>query len=56
MNNLTKILIVLLSLFSIFLCSAVITYIGTANNYKSALAVQEDENKVLKADKADGVC
>ena len=53
MNNLTKILIVLLSLFSIFLCSAVITYIGTANNYKSALAVQEDENKVLKADNED---
>lgn len=40
-------------MFSIFLCSAVITYIGTANNYKSALAVQEDENKVLKADNAD---
>jgi len=40
-------------LFSIFLCSAVITYIGTANNYKSALAVQEDENKVLKADNED---
>ena len=39
-----------MSLFSIFLCSAVITYIGTAKNYKSALAVQEDENKVLKAD------
>ncbi len=40
-------------MFSIFLCSAVITYIGTANNYKSALAVQEDENKVLKADNED---
>ena len=46
-------MIVLLSLFSIFLCSAVITYIGTAKNYKSALAEQEDENKVLRADMED---
>ena len=53
MSTLTKILIVLLSLFSIFLCSAVVTYIGTANNYMAALDEQKDENKVLKADNAN---
>jgi len=52
LSTLTKILIVLLSLFSIFLCSAVVTYIGTANNFKAELDVQKDENKVLKADNA----
>jgi len=53
LSTLTKILIVLLSLFSIFLCSAVVTYIGTANNYKAELDAQRDENKVLRADNAD---
>ena len=34
MSTHTKILIVLLTLFSISLCSIVVTYIGTADNYK----------------------
>ncbi|MBU1260146.1 MAG: hypothetical protein KJ757_08195 [Planctomycetes bacterium] len=36
MGILTKILIVLLALFSLFLCGTVVTYIGTAKNYKQA--------------------
>ena len=34
MSTLTKILIVLLTISSIFLCGIVVTYIGTATNYK----------------------
>jgi len=36
LSTLTKILIVLLALFSLFLCGTVVTYIGTAKNYKEA--------------------
>ena len=36
MSTLTKILIVLLSLFSLFLCGTVVTYVGTSKNYKNA--------------------
>ncbi|MBW8036672.1 MAG: hypothetical protein FVQ79_13870 [Planctomycetes bacterium] len=35
MSNLTKIFIVLLSLSSIFLCGAMITFVGTTQNYKA---------------------
>jgi hypothetical protein len=35
LSTLTKILVVLLSLFSIFLCGMVISYVGSANNYKT---------------------
>ena len=34
MSTHTKILIVLLTLFSIFLCGIVVTYVGTSDNYK----------------------
>ncbi|MDD5135018.1 MAG: hypothetical protein PHP01_06380, partial [Phycisphaerae bacterium] len=44
MSTLTKILIVLLSLFSIYLCATIVTYIGTADNYKSSY---EQQGKVL---------
>ncbi len=50
MSTLTKILIVLLSLFSIFLCGAVVTYVSTAKNYKAELETQRDENNVLVAE------
>jgi septal ring factor EnvC (AmiA/AmiB activator) len=36
LSTLTKILIVLLSLFSLFLCGTVVTYVGTTKNYKTA--------------------
>ena len=49
MSVLTKILIVLLSLFSIFLCGAVVTYVGNAGNYKALLDDQKSLNDSLKA-------
>jgi len=41
LSTLTKILIVLLTLSSIFLCGIVVTYVATANNYR-------EENETLK--------
>jgi len=49
LSVLTKILIVLLSLFSIFLCGAVVTYVGNAGNYKALLDDQKSLNDSLKA-------
>ena len=43
MSPFTKILIVLMSLFSIWLCASVVTYVGTTNNYR----VMFDEEKSL---------
>ncbi len=42
MSTLTKILIVLLTISSIFLCGVVVTYVATANNYK-------EQSKKLKS-------
>ncbi len=52
MSTLTKILIVLLSLFSIFLCGTVVTYIGNANNYRALYEEAQGEMTVLAAEKA----
>lgn len=49
MSVLTKILVVLLSLFSIFLCGAVVTYVGNAGNYKALLDDQKSLNDSFKA-------
>lgn len=49
MSVLTKILIVLLSLCSLFLCGAVVTYVGNAGNYKALLDDQKSLNDSLKA-------
>jgi hypothetical protein len=35
LSTLTKILVVLLSLFAVFLCGMVVSYVGSSNNYKS---------------------
>ena len=43
MSTLTKILIVILTLSSIFLCGIVVTYVATANNYR-------EENKTLRTE------
>ncbi|MFA5292805.1 MAG: hypothetical protein WC496_07200 [Phycisphaerae bacterium] len=52
MSTLTKILIVLLSLLSVYLCSSVVIYVGTATNYRKAyedlrseLAATQEKNK-----------
>ncbi len=52
MSTLTKALIILLSLLSIFLCGVVVSYVGTANNYKSHFEEQQSLNDVLKAEVA----
>ncbi len=48
MSTLTKILIVLLSLFTIFLCGTVVTYVSTAKNYKTAYENTKKELMALK--------
>jgi predicted nucleic acid-binding Zn-ribbon protein len=52
LSALTKILIVLLSLLSVYLCSSVVIYVSTATNYKKAyedlrteLAASKEKNK-----------
>jgi uncharacterized phage infection (PIP) family protein YhgE len=48
LSTLTKILIVLLSLFSLFLCGTIVTYVGTAKNYKSAYEDLKTEMSALQ--------
>ncbi len=52
LSTLTKILIVLLSLFSIFLCGTVVTYVGNANNYKTLYEEAQGVMTVLADEKA----
>ncbi|MCD6395145.1 MAG: hypothetical protein J7M40_16780 [Planctomycetes bacterium] len=52
MSTLTKVLIVLLSLFSIFLCGTVVTYVGNANNYKELYDEAQGDMTVLAAEMA----
>lgn len=52
MSTLTKILIVLLSLCSIFLCGAVVTYMGNTTNYSASLKEQKSLTNSLKASNA----
>ncbi len=52
MSTLTKVLIVLLSLFSIFLCGTVVTYVGNANSYKALYDKVQGEMTVLAAEMA----
>ena len=40
MSTLTKVLIVLLSVFSLFLCGVVVTYVANADNYKEKYTAQ----------------
>lgn len=54
MSTLTKVLIVLLTLSSIFLCGIVVTYIANADNYKQQYeALKADKDSLSK--KADGL-
>ena len=52
MSTLTKVLIVLLSLFSIFLCGTVVTYVGNANNYKKLYDEAQGDITSLSAEMA----
>jgi len=53
LSNLTKIFIVLLSLSTIFLCGAMITYVGTTQNFKAEADDLREHNRNLEADAAD---
>ena len=50
MSTLTKILIVLLALSSIFLSGIVVTYVGTANNYKKEFQARKASIDSLNTD------
>lgn len=50
MSILTKILVVLLSIFSILLCGMIVTFVGNTNNYKEQLDQQKQLNTVLSAE------
>ena len=53
MNSLTKVLVVLLSLFSIFLCGAIVDYIGNANNYKEMYDNERGTNQAIRDSEAN---
>lgn len=54
MSNLTKVLIVLLTISAIFLCGIVVTYVANADNYKQKYANLAGERDSLRQ-KADGL-
>lgn len=54
MSTLTKILIVLLTLSSIFLCGITVTYVGTANNYKKLYDSRRNDINALERER-DGL-
>jgi hypothetical protein len=49
LSALTKVLIVLLTVFSIFLCGIVVTYVGTSENYKKQY---DDQSRTINAAKS----
>ena len=51
MSTLTKILIVLLAISSIFLCGIVVTYVGSADNYKKQFDSQRNQINSLRQTK-----
>jgi len=53
LNSLTKVLVVLLSLFSIFLCGTVVIYIGNANNYKEMYESEKSANQAIRDSEAN---
>jgi Fic family protein len=55
LSTLTKVLIVLLSLFSFFLCGTIVTYVGNATNYKKLYDIEKDAKDVALAEKASAL-
>ncbi len=47
MSTLTKVLIVLMSVFSVFLCGIVVTYVANAENYKAQYTELKTERDAL---------
>lgn len=50
MSILTKILVVLLSIFSILLCGMIVTFVGNTTNYKEQFDQQKHLNDIIQAD------
>jgi hypothetical protein len=48
LSTLTKILIVLVSIFSIFLCGIIVVYVGMSTNYKAAYEQQGNDFSAMK--------
>ena len=55
MSTLTKVLIILLTVFSIFLCGIVVTYVANANNYKKQYKDLRDSEQAARAKARDAV-
>ncbi|MHC4637211.1 MAG: hypothetical protein ACYTBP_12745 [Planctomycetota bacterium] len=55
MSNVTKILIILLTVASIFLCATVVTYVSLAGNYKEKYEKSENDRKALVRVKQDAL-
>ena len=53
LNSLTKVLVVLLSLFSIFLCGTIVIYVGNANNYKEMYEGEKSTNQAIRDSEAN---
>ncbi len=53
MSTLTKVLIVLLSVFSLFLCGVVVTYVANAENYRETAERQRRDVQVAKNNERD---
>lgn len=51
MSNLTKVLIVLLTISSIFLCGIVVTYVANADNYRQKYDTQRKSRDALEQEK-----
>lgn len=50
LSTLTKILVVLLSLFAIFLCGLMVSYVGSANNYKALYEGEELARQTVQSE------
>jgi hypothetical protein len=50
LSTLTKILVVLLSLFAVFLCGMVVSYVGSANNFKSQYEGEKLAREAIQAE------
>ena len=55
MSTLTKILIVLLTISTIFLCAIVVTYVGSTDNYKEKFDSQKNQIDSLKQNRDNAV-
>ena len=51
LSTLTKVLVVLVSLISIFLCGIVVTYVANSSNYKELYTQEQKERQLVEAER-----